>query len=234
MPQTKQKSRAADIRESEESLQTEILGWMVEHRTDLLCVHIPNGAIRTQKERRRMLEQGMTPGMPDLLLIDAAGRHGYMEIKTERGAISMAQWDIQTELKRRNVPWALVRSLEEVQEALADWGWDPDATVSAPDSPRLPEWPARVDELPHLLRQALIALPWVEPESITTKYGSNWVRQLVPTPAEFKELWEDHKSDLKKAGVGYKQVRGPGLDSNLVLLRLKARHQFSEIPETRG
>ena len=208
MPRTKQESHAADIRETEESLQAEILGWMQEHRPDLMCVHIPNGAIRTNKERRRMLEQGMTPGMPDLLLIDATGRHGYMEVKTDHGAISMAQWNIQTELKRRKVPWALVRSLAEAQGTLADWGWGPDATVSALDSIELPEWPARVEELPRLLRQALIALPWAEPEAITTKYGPNWVRQLVPTPLEFKELWKDHKADLKKAGVGLTQVKG--------------------------
>ncbi len=210
MPRAKKKTRTAEIRASEESLQTEILGWMEEHRPDLMCVHIPNGAIRTHKERRRMLEQGMTPGMPDLLLIDAAGQHGYMEVKTDRGAISMAQWDIQTELKRRNVPWALVRSLEEVQGALADWGWGPDVKVSAPDSPELPEWPARVEELPRLLRQAVIALPWAEPEAITTKYGPNWGRHLVPTPLEFKELWKDYKADLKKAGVGFTQVKGQG------------------------
>ncbi len=210
MPRTKQKSRAADILESEESLQTTILGWMEEHRPDLMCVHIPNGAIRTHKERRRMLEQGMTPGMPDLLLIDTAGQHGYMEVKTDRGAISMTQWDIRTELLNRQVPWALVRSLEEVQGASVNWGWDSVPASPAPDSPELPEWPARVEELPRLLRQALIALPWAEPEAITTKFGSNWVRQLVPTPLEFQELWEDHKADLKKAGVGLKQVKGQG------------------------
>ena len=118
MPRTKQKPRAAEIRESEEGLQTKSLGWVEEHRPDLMCVHIPNGAIRFHKERRRMLEQGMTPGMPDLLLIDGAGRHGYMEVETDRGAISMAQWDIRSDLKQRKVPWALA----EVQEALADWG----------------------------------------------------------------------------------------------------------------
>ncbi len=210
MPRTKQKSLAADIRESEENLQTEILGWIEEHRPDLMCVHIPNGAIRTHKERRRMLEQGMTPGMPDLLVIDAVGCHGYMEVKTDRGAISMAQWDIRTELMQRQVPWALVRSLADVQGALVDWGWDSVNAGPALNSPELPEWPARVEELPRLLRQALIALPWAEPEAITTQYGSNWVRQLIPTPVEFKELWGDHKADLKKAGVGYKQVKGQG------------------------
>ena len=210
MHSAKQIPRAADIRESEESLQTEILGWMEEHRPDLMCVHIPNGAIRTHKERRRMLEQGMTPGMPDLLLIDAAGRHGYMEVKTDRGAISMAQWDIRTELMDRQVPWALVRSLEEVQGALVDWGWDSVSAGPALESPDLPEWPARVEELPRLLRQALTALPWAKPAATTTTYGSNWMRQLVPTPSEFQELWEDHKAELKKAGISLKQIKGQG------------------------
>ena len=90
----------------------------------------------------------MTPGMPDLLVIDAAGRHGYMEVKTDRGAISMAQWDIRTELMDRQVPRALVRSLEEVQGALVDWGWDSVSSVPAPNSPDLPEWPVRIEELP--------------------------------------------------------------------------------------
>ena len=168
MPKAKQKSRAAENRESEESLQTAILGWMEEYRPDLLCVHIPNGAIRTHKERLRMLEQGMKPGMPDLMVIDAAGRHGYMEVKTDRGAISMAQWDTRTELMDRQVPWALVRSLEDVQGALLDWGWDSVSAGPDLESPDLPEWPARIEELPHLLRLALTALPWAEAEAITT------------------------------------------------------------------
>ena len=91
-----------------------------------------------------------------------------------------------------------------------DWGWDSVSAGPALESLDLPEWPARVEELPRLLRQALTALPWAEPEAITTKYGSNWVRRLVPTPLEFKELWEDHKADLKKAGVGLRQVKGQG------------------------
>ena len=121
---------------------------MEERQPDLMCVHIPNGAIRTHKERLRMLEQGMTPGMPDLLVIDSAGRHGYMEVKTDRGAISMAQWDIRTELMQRQVPWALVRSLEDVQGALVDWGWGSVNAGPALNSPELPEWPARIEELP--------------------------------------------------------------------------------------
>ena len=207
MPRTKQKFRAVNDRDSEESLQTAILDWMAEHRPDLMCVHIPNGAIRTHKERHRMLEQGMTPGMPDLLLIDAAGQHGYMEVKTDRGSLTMAQWNIRTELVQRGVPWALVRSLAEVQDTLAEWGWESQAPAAFNE---LPEWPARIEGLTRLLRQALIDLPWTEPEAVTTKYGSNWVRQLAPVPAKFLELWGDDKANLKTAGIVLRQVRGKG------------------------
>ena len=85
MPKNSKKAIMPGSRQNEESLQSTILHWMEQHRPDLLCIHIPNGAIRTHRERRRMLEQGMVPGMPDLLLIDAEGRHGYMEVKTDRG-----------------------------------------------------------------------------------------------------------------------------------------------------
>ncbi len=210
MPRTKQNFRAVNDHGSEESLQTAILNWMEEHRPDLMCVHIPNGAIRTHKERRRMRAQGMTPGMPDLLLIDAEGQHGYMEVKTDRGSLSMAQWDIRTELVQRQVPWALVRSLAEVQDTLAQWGWDSPAAPAPPAAPEPPEWPARIEGLTRLLRQALIVLPWAEPKAVTTKYGANWVRRLAPVPSEFLELWEDYKADLKTAGIVLKQVRGKG------------------------
>ncbi len=209
MPYTKKKTRAADRHDSEESLQSAILSWIEECRPDLMCVHFPNGAIRTHKERRRMLKQGMVPGMPDLLLIDAVGNHGYMEVKTDRGSISMAQWDVREELVRRGVLWALVRSLSDVRDTLADWGWESPA-VPAPASDEPAEWPDRIEGLPRLLRKALIDLPWAEAEAVTTKYGANWVRKLAPTPVEFQELWQDHKADLKKAGITLTQVRGQG------------------------
>ena len=85
--------------------------------------------------------------------------------------------------------------------------------------PDFPEWPARIEELPHLLRQALTALPWAEPQSITTKFGFNWVRQLVLTPVDFWELWVGHKADLKKSRLQFQTGQGPGLDRNLILLR---------------
>lgn len=192
-------------RGSEESLQIAILEWIEEHRPDLMCVHIPNGAIRSHKERQRMLEQGMTPGMPDLLLIDAEGRHGYMEVKTDRGAISMTQWDIREELVRRQVPWALVRSCEDVEKTLGEWGWEAPTPPAKREPEAYPTWPKRLANLPLPLQNALTDLPWDEPQAVSTRFGETWVRTLAPPPPAFQELWKAHKAELKSVGITLKR-----------------------------
>lgn len=209
MPRNSKKSYSPGSRQDEESLQSTILNWMEQHRPDLLCIHIPNGAIRTHRERRRMLEQGMVPGMPDLLLIDAEGRHGYMEVKTDRGALSMTQWDIREELVKRQVPWALVRSVGDVERTLTAWAWEAPTTLAEEESV-LPDWPQRAETMPSLLRSAVTGLSWAEPVEISTMYGNNWARHLVPVPEEFRELWKEYKQDLKAAGIVLKRERNQG------------------------
>ncbi len=209
MPKNSKKAIMPGSRQNEESLQSTILHWMEQHRPDLLCIHIPNGAIRTHRERRRMLEQGMVPGMPDLLLIDAEGRHGYMEVKTDRGSLSMTQWDIREELVKRKVPWALVRSVEDVERTLTTWEWEAPATLVDKESV-LPDWPQRAETLPSLLRRAVTELSWAEPVEISTMYGNNWARHLAPAPEEFRELWQEYRQDLKAAGIVLKRERSQG------------------------
>ena len=209
MPRNSRNSHSPEARQDEENLQSTILNWMEQQRPDLLCIHIPNGAIRTHRERRRMLEQGMVPGMPDLLLIDAEGRHGYMEVKTDRGSLSMTQWDIREELVKRKVPWALVRSVEDVERTLTTWEWEAPTTLAGKESV-LPGWPQRAEALPSLLHRAVTELSWAEPVEISTMYGNNWARHLAPAPEEFRELWQEYRQDLKAAGIVLKRERNQG------------------------
>ena len=209
------KSQRAN-RNLEENIQMSILEWVEANRPDVMCVHIPNGAIRSHRERRRMRDQGMTPGMPDLLLIDAQGQHGYMEVKTDRGSISMVQWDIREELVGRGVPWALVRSKEEVAQTLEKWGWEPPApeeTIenSETSSPAAnQQWPAEIEALPKTLQTALIGFSWDEPQDVETRYGLVQARHLTPTPVGFQALWKKHKKELKSAGIRVQRVKGLG------------------------
>ena len=108
--------------QEEDHLQKEILDWLQRQRPDLFCCHIPNGGV-TRFTVRRMLALGMRPGMPDLLLLNAAGEAGFLEIKTARGRVQANQTAILNDLRARCRRASVVRSLPDVEKTLQTWGW---------------------------------------------------------------------------------------------------------------
>lgn len=108
--------------QGEDHLQKEILDWLGRQRPDLFCCHIPNGGV-TRFTVRRMLALGMRPGMPDLLLLNAAGDAGFLEVKTTRGRVQANQTAVLDELRARCRRAAVVRSLPDVEKTLQTWGW---------------------------------------------------------------------------------------------------------------
>ena len=64
--------------------------------------------------------RGMRVGVPDLFL---TGRvHGLIEVKTDSGKLSLPQQEWMYWCQSSHVNYALVRSIDDVREALIRWG----------------------------------------------------------------------------------------------------------------
>lgn len=92
---------------------------------DALVHHSPNEGARGGRagaidgQRRKAL--GMTPGWPDLEVI-AGGRFLALEIKAAGGRLSKEQAAIRDQFAAQGIAYAVVRSVDDVAEVLADLG----------------------------------------------------------------------------------------------------------------
>jgi hypothetical protein len=67
--------------------------------------------------------KGLKSGVPDILFI-LAGRAYWIELKSKRrGVVSDDQRLTAVDLKAAHCPWAVCRSVEEVEERLIEWGF---------------------------------------------------------------------------------------------------------------
>lgn len=76
----------------------------------------PRSAVAGAKEKAR----GMRKGFPDILL--TGNFHGLLEVKTTTGRLSPEQREWRDWAAERQVPYAVVRGIGDVEAALLDWG----------------------------------------------------------------------------------------------------------------
>lgn len=92
-------------------------------------VHIPNGGKlfgdKQQRQRTGWLlkASGLHAGFPDLAVIHTEGRIGFLEIKAEGAYQQPAQKECQQRLAELGHLYAVCRSIDDVEETLAEWGW---------------------------------------------------------------------------------------------------------------
>jgi hypothetical protein len=87
-----------------------------------LWSHFPAGEYRTDATGRKLKRMGLKPGWPDLLLIDPAGCHYWLELKRGKSALSEEQAGFMMNMYKRDVPWAVARSVGEAINLLKSWG----------------------------------------------------------------------------------------------------------------
>jgi hypothetical protein len=78
----------------------------------------PRGA----KHQAILVGMGVHPGFADLLLL-CDGRVLFLELKSLKGRLSPAQEEFRDAVLAQGFGWALVRSLDDALEALADQGF---------------------------------------------------------------------------------------------------------------
>ena len=104
-------------------------------------VHIPNGGKLpgTQEQRKRtgflLKMAGAVAGFPDLAVIADEGRIGFIEVKAEGAYQQPAQKECQQRLHELGHRYAVCRSIDDVEETLAKWGWI--TPLRAPDGGKL-------------------------------------------------------------------------------------------------
>ena len=87
----------------------------------LLFWHTPNGGSRHKTEAARFRGLGVRAGVPDLVFILGDGRVAFIEIKRPRGYLTPPQLAFIAELRRRDVPVAVCRTVDEVRTTLDAW-----------------------------------------------------------------------------------------------------------------
>lgn len=92
--------------------------------------HPANGGFRLPTEAKRLKCFGVLPGAADLLIVHRRCLYA-IELKSPKGVVSYAQLDFETLCHRAGVPYAICRSLDQVEAALREWGVPLSARVAA-------------------------------------------------------------------------------------------------------
>lgn len=110
---------------SEHQEQAALVQWFrAAHREEAACLFaIPNGGARNAVTGRKLKEEGVLPGVPDLFLAIARGDwHGlFIEMKTLRGKASKAQLEMLARLELRGYRVKICRGFEEGRMAIENY-----------------------------------------------------------------------------------------------------------------
>ena len=98
--------------------------------TDAVVEHwrifgVPGSLVASIPNKRAFGQAGLTPGMPDLLVLSPylGERTGYIELKREHGGrLSDAQLIMRELFLRRRAPYAVCYGRDEPIERLRAWG----------------------------------------------------------------------------------------------------------------
>jgi len=119
----------------EDTIHAAIVQYLRVCMPDCLVFHPPNGGLRGKREASKLKWLGVLPGMPDIVILRPSGRFCLMEVKGPKGVLSEAQQAVRWHCERFEMPWALVRSIDEAREALIGWGLVTRDNSTAPKEP---------------------------------------------------------------------------------------------------
>jgi len=88
----------------------------------VVALHIPNAGRRSVVAGRRLRDEGMIAGAPDLICICPNGRTAWLEVKAPGGRVSDRQAAFHAMLTRLGHRVAVVTDQEEAVARLREWG----------------------------------------------------------------------------------------------------------------
>lgn len=83
--------------------------------------HPANGGRRDAKTGAMLKALGVKAGVADIVLVRQGGVMAFLEVKAGKGSPSPAQRDWRDWCAENAVPYAIVRSIGDVQTVLLDW-----------------------------------------------------------------------------------------------------------------
>jgi VRR-NUC domain len=84
-------------------------------------VHVPNGEYRTEATGRKLQRMGVSPGVPDLIVI-GPGKICWLELKTKYGRLTEAQEEFLNYLSSVGADVAVAWGYDEAIAVLKRWG----------------------------------------------------------------------------------------------------------------
>lgn len=112
------------VNPSEHTIQAQLLGVLVVAiRPELRVIAIPNQGKRSLITGRRMVAEGLTKGVADLLIMFPAdeGAIAWLEMKTPKGRLSDEQHGFHAICERLGHRWGMAQSVEEALIVLRGW-----------------------------------------------------------------------------------------------------------------
>lgn len=110
----------APRRHEEDDLQRAIVQYLDRALpSEGIVFAIPNGGKRSKTQAARMKGLGVKAGVGDLCVV-YRGRAFFIEVKTQRGVLSVVQRNMLNKLQYCGAPVCCCRSVEEVEAALRE------------------------------------------------------------------------------------------------------------------
>jgi len=88
----------------------------------VVAMHVPNAGKRSIVAGRRLREEGMIAGAPDLICICPRGNVAFLEVKAPGGRLSERQAEFHALLKHLGHRVAVVTDHEQAVACLREWG----------------------------------------------------------------------------------------------------------------
>lgn len=106
----------------EDTIQAAIVQFLRLTMPECVIHHSPNGGLRTKREAAKLKWMGTVAGIPDITIIMPGGKVAFLEVKGPKGSLSLDQQAFRAHCERYEIPWKLVRSVDDARAALADLG----------------------------------------------------------------------------------------------------------------
>lgn len=105
----------------EDILQMQVMRWLAVAAPGLCAFHPANGGYRNPREAKKLKDMGVKPGVADLCVMLPEGRVAFIEMKAGKGRQTDTQRAFQADCARLGAPYAVCRSIDDVEQTLREW-----------------------------------------------------------------------------------------------------------------
>lgn len=106
----------------ESAIQTAIMRFLeVALPTSYFAFAVPNGGNRDAITGAMLKREGVKAGVADIVILRSGGTAACLEVKTEDGRLSDSQKTFRDWCGENGIPFAVVRSIDDVEETLRQW-----------------------------------------------------------------------------------------------------------------